>query len=94
MVLHIGYLGSVLMKDKTITTEEAKNKALKKEYQRGGSKRQEVLDKAVKYLKAPIMETQGSRHHFCLDNLMMNETEYLECLNKATNGALVESIWN
>ena len=78
----------------TITTEEAKGKTLKKEYQRGGAKRQHILDRAVEYLKAPIMETQGDRHHFCLTNLMMNETEYLECLNKATNGALVESVWN
>ena len=78
----------------TITTEQAKGKTLKAEYQRGGARRQEILDKAVEYLKAPIMETQGARHHFCLTNLMMNETEYLECLNKATNGALVESVWN
>ena len=70
---------------KTITTEEAKGKTLKKEYQRGGAKRQHILDKAVEYLKAPIMETQGDRHHFCLTNLMMTETEYLEALNKATN---------
>jgi hypothetical protein len=78
----------------TITTEQAKGKTLKAEYQRGGAKRQQILDRAVEYLKAPIMETQGDRHHFCLTNLMMNEAEYLECLNKATNGALVESVWN
>ena len=82
------------MKRKTITTEEAKKKTLKKEFQRGGSRRQEILDKAVEYLKAPIMETQADRHHFCLNNLMMNETEYLEALNKATNGGVVEAAWN
>ena len=79
---------------KTITTEEAKGKTLKAEYQRGGARRQEILDKAVEYLKAPIMETQGARHHFCLTNLMMNETEYLECLNKATDGAVVWNAFN
>ena len=70
------------------------NKTLKAEFQHGGSRRQEILDKAVEYLKAPIMETQADRHHFCLNNLMMTETEYLEALNKATNGALVKSAWN
>ncbi len=82
------------MTKKTITTEEAKGKTLKKEYQCGGAKRQEILDKAVEYLKAPIMETQADRHYFCLTNLMMTETEYLEALNKATNGAVVENAWN
>ena len=82
------------MTKKTITTEEAKGKTLKKEYQRGGAKRQHILDKAVEYLKAPIMATQGERHHFCLTNLMMNETEYLEALNKATDGAVVWNAFN
>ena len=67
-------------------TEEAKKKNLKPEWQPGGSRRQELLDKAVEYLKAPIMETQAARHHFCLNNLMMTETEYLEALNKAVAG--------
>ena len=57
------------MTKKTISTEEAKKKNLKPEWQPGGSKRQELLDKAVEYLKAPIMETQADRHHFCLNNL-------------------------
>ena len=79
---------------KTISTEEAKKKTLKKEWQPGGFRRQELLDKAVEYLKAPIMETQADRHHFCLTNLMMTETVYLAALNKATNGAVVENAWN
>ena len=79
---------------KTITTEEAKGKTLKKEFQRGGPRRQEILDKAVEYLKAPIMETQADRHQFCLNNLMMTETEYLEALNKATNGGVVAQAWD
>ena len=69
-------------------------KTLKKEYQRGGSKRQEVLDKAVDYI-ATGPGLQADKHAFCINNLMMNETEYLECLNKATNGGLVaEALWN
>ena len=66
-------------------------KTLKAEFQHGGSRRQEILDRAVEYLKAPIMETQADRHHFCLNNLMMTETEYLEALNKATNGGV--EVW-
>jgi hypothetical protein len=63
-------------------------KTMKKEYLPGGSKRQHILDKAVEYLKAPIAQTQADRHHFCLEQLMMTETEYLEALNKATNGGV------
>ena len=62
-------------------------KTLKKEYQPGGSKRQHILDQAVDYLKQPG-QLQGDKHHFCLTYLMMSETEYLEALNKATNGGV------
>ena len=81
---------------KTISTEEIvkKKKTLQREWQPGGSRRQELLNKAVEYLQAPVMETQADRHHFCLNNLMMSETEYLEALNKATDGGLVEEAWN
>ena len=65
---------------------------LKKEYQPGGSKRQFILDKAVDYLQTPGF--QGDKHLFCLDVLKMTETEYLEALNKATNGAVLEELWN
>ena len=81
---------------KTISTEEIvkKKKTLKPEWQPGGSRRQELLNKAVEYLQAPVMETQADRHHFCLNNLMMSEPEYLKALNKATDGGLVEEAWN
>ena len=82
------------MTKKTITTEEAKKMPLKPEWLPGGPRRQELLDKSVEYLKAPIMENQAARHQFCLNHLRMTETEYLEALNKATNGALAESAWN
>ncbi len=67
-------------------------KTLKAEYLPGGSKRQFILDKAVDYLKSPGF--QGDKHLFCLDVLKLTETEYLEALNKATNGAFVEAAWN
>ena len=67
-------------------------KTLKKEYQPGGSKRQYILDKAVDYLKTPGL--QANKHMFCIDILKMTETEYLEALNKATNGGVVRSVWN
>ena len=31
---------------------------------------------------------------FCIEKLKLTETEYLEALNKATNGGLVEAAWN
>ena len=68
------------------------NKKIKKEYLPGGSKRQELLDQVPNYLKTPGL--QANKHMFCLDVLKMTETEYLEALNKATNGALVDSVWN
>ena len=67
-------------------------KTLKAEYLPGGAKRQFILDKAVDYLKTPGF--QGDKHLFCLDFLKLTETEYLEALNKATNGAFVEAAWN
>ena len=66
---------------------------LKDEYKPGGAKRQHILDKAVKYLSDNrLMATQQARHEFCTTELMMSETEYLECLNKASSGALLDSI--
>ena len=67
-------------------------KQLKKEFLPDGSKRQYILDKAVDYLKSPGL--QANKHMFCIDILKMTETEYLEALNKATNGGVVRSVWN
>ena len=69
-----------------------KNKTIKPEYLPGGSKRQELLDQVPNYLKAPGL--QANKHMFCIDILKMTETEYLEALNKATNGGVVEAVWN
>ena len=68
-------------------------KTLKAEYLPGGAKRQHILDKAVDYLRTPGA-TQNIKHEFCLTYLKMTETDYLECLNKATNGELVRNLWN
>ena len=68
-------------------------KKIKDEYMPGGAKRQELLDKAVDYLRTPG-QTQNIKHEFCIKYLKMTETEYLEALNKATNGELVRSLWN
>ena len=64
-----------------------KKKTLKAEYLPGGAKRQFILDKAVDYLRTPGA-TQNIKHMFCIDVLKMTETEYLEALNKATNGGI------
>jgi len=68
-------------------------RTMKKEYLPGGSKRQHILDKAVEYI-ATGPGLQSDKHSFCLNNLMLTETEYLEALNKATNGAMVKDLWN
>ena len=69
-------------------------KKLKEEYQPGGSKRHVILDKAVEYLKDPRFGLQGDKHSFLTNELGLSETEYLEALNKATNGGLVNDLWN
>ncbi len=64
-------------------------KTLKKEYQPGGSKRQFILDKAVEYLlDKTLTSPQSHRHNYLLNVIGLSETEYLECLNKATNGGV------
>ena len=66
-------------------------KNLKDEYKIGGKNRQYILDKAVQYITSKNLRlgTQGDRHHFLLDKVGLTETEYLECLNRATNGGVV-----
>ena len=69
---------------------------MKEEYKVDGSNRQYVLDKAVRFIlaKNPKFGTQGDRHHFLLNQVGLTETEYLECLNKATSGAVVREALN
>ena len=70
-------------------------RTLKPIFQRGGSRRQEILDQAVEMLASHTGPSQGEKMHFCMTNLGMNDTEYLECLNQATNGGVVKSaLWN
>jgi hypothetical protein len=64
-------------------------KTLKKEYQPGGSKRQFILDKAVEYLQSTTVKSpQSYRRDYLMTNLMFTDAEYLEVLNKATNGGV------
>ena len=62
---------------------------IKEEYKPGAKNRQVILDKAVKFMlsKNPAYGSQGDRHHFLLDKVGLTETEYLSCLNTATNGS-------
>ena len=69
-----------------------KKPTIKAEYLPGGARRQEMLDQVPNYLTAPGL--QANKHMFCTDVLKMTETEYLEALNKATNGGVVASAWN
>ena len=61
-------------------------KTMKEEYQPGGSKRQEILTKAVAYLKDPRFGLQGDKHSFLTNQLGLSESEYLTCLNSAAGG--------
>ena len=69
---------------------------IKEEYKPGAKNRQVILDKAVKFILSnnPAYGSQGHKHHFLLDQVGLTETEYLECLNKATSGALVREALN
>ena len=68
-------------------------KTLKKEYQPGGSKRKEILEKAVRYLLDPRMGTQNAKHAFLTEQVGLSQTEYMEALNKASNGQMLEDAW-
>ena len=68
------------------------NKKIKKEYMPGGASRKELLDKVPEYLLTP--GPQAHKHTFCIEVLKLTETEYLEALNKATNGGIEAAVWN
>ena len=61
------------------------NIKLKEEYQPDGSKRQEILDKAVEYILDARFGTQNAKHAFLLEEVGLTEDEYLACLHIATN---------
>ena len=84
--------GQLIDQDNPINRKE-NMKSIKAEYLPGGAKRQELLDQVPGYLASPGAD-QGTKHMFCLDVLKLTETEYLEALNKATNGGVVEAAWN
>ena len=69
-------------------------KDLKPEYQEGGAKRGEILAKAVQYLQdTKLRTTQAHRQHFLLNVIGLSTMEYLQVLNTASKGALMEGLW-
>ena len=68
-------------------------KKLKPEFQPGGSKRHEILDKAVRYIQDPRFGLQSDKKFFLLEQVGLTTTEYLEALNRASNGGLVKVHW-
>ena len=67
------------------------SRTIKPEFQPGGVKRQYILDKAVEYILSPKFGTQNAKHAFLLEQVGLSSTEYLECLNRATNGGVVKA---
>ena len=67
------------------------SRTVKPEFQEGGAQRQEILDKAVEYILDPKFGTQNAKHAFLLEQVGLSSTEYLECLNRATNGGVVNA---
>ena len=67
------------------------SRSLKPEFQKGGSRRQYILDKAVEYILDPKFGFQGDKHAFLVEQVGLSQTEYLECLNRATNGGVVKA---
>ena len=67
------------------------SRSLKPEFQPGGARRQYILDKAVKYILDPKYGTQNHKHAFLLEEVGLSQTEYLECLNRASNGGVVKA---
>ena len=67
------------------------SRSLKPEFQPGGARRQYILDKAVKYILDPKYGTQNPKHAFLLEEGGLSQTEYLECLNRASNGGVVKA---
>ena len=67
------------------------SKTLKPEYLPGGAKRHVIIDKAVDYIKDPRFGLQGNKHSFLVNEVGLSETEYLEALNRASNGELVKT---
>jgi len=68
-------------------------KTLKPEYRPNGSQRHVIIDKAVKYIKE-FPALQADKMHFLMDEIGLSETEYLEALNRASNGELVKTALN
>ena len=57
-------------------------KKLKAEYQPGGSKRQEILSKAVKFILDPKFGTQNMKHAFLLEEILRLVKKDMERMKK------------
>ena len=69
------------------------SRSLKPEFRPGGADRQYILDKAVEYIlaKNPKLGTQNAKHAFLVEQVGLSQTEYLEALNRASNGGVVKA---
>ena len=67
------------------------SRTIKPEFQPGGANRQYILDKAVEYILSPKFGTQNAKHAFLLEQVGLSSTEYLGCLNRATDGGVVKA---
>ena len=67
------------------------SRSLKPEFQEGGSKRQVILDRSVEYILDPKFGTQNAKHAFLVEQVGLSQTEYLEALNRASNGGVVKA---
>ena len=54
-------------------------------------KPQAGFDKAVEYIQDPKFGFQGDKHAFLVDKVGLSQTEYLSCLNQASNGAFLKA---
>ena len=71
------------------------SRSLKPEFQPGGAQRQVILDKSVEYILDPKFGTQNAKHAFLVEQVGLSQTEYLEALNRASNGGVVKAaLWN
>ena len=67
------------------------SRSIKPEFQKGGSRRQHILDKAVEYILSRKFGTQNAKHSFLVEQVGLSQTEYLEALNRATNGGVLKA---
>ena len=63
---------------------------MKARYTKHQQRMLDEMHKAVKYIKE-FPGLQANKMHFLLEEIGLSETEYLEALNRASNGELVRT---